>query len=195
MSAWIYPLSRRITVMKIKTFSLLLLVVLVGLSLAACGCFQQKMKGEAAAPAAPEQKMAAAPEQKEQMEVKEAPPAPAPAPAAEAAVAEKQPIYFDFDKYNIRPGDAEILKKDYEWMQANPVKVRIEGNCDERGTVEYNLALGQKRADAAKGYLVNLGADSSRLETVSYGKEKPIDPGHNEEAWAKNRRDDFTPIK
>jgi peptidoglycan-associated lipoprotein len=180
--------------MKIKTLGLLLLVVLVGLSLAACGCFQQKMKGEAAAPAAPEQKMAAAPEQKEQMEVKEAAPAPAAAPA-EAAAAEKRAIYFDFDKYNIRPGDAEILKKDYEWMQANPGKVRIEGNCDERGTVEYNLALGQKRADAAKSYLVNLGADSSRLETVSYGKEKPIDPGHNEEAWAKNRRDDFTPLK
>jgi peptidoglycan-associated lipoprotein len=180
--------------MKIKTFSLLLLVVLVGLSLAACGCFQQKMKGEAAAPAAPEQKVAAAPEQKEQMEVTKQAPAPAAAPA-EAAVAEGRPIYFDFDKYNIRPGDAEILKKNYEWMQANPGKVRIEGNCDERGTVEYNLALGQKRADAAKGYLVNLGVDSSRLETVSYGKEKPIDPGHNEEAWAKNRRDDFTPIK
>lgn len=176
--------------MKIKTFGFLLLVVLVGLSLAACGCFQQKMKGETAAPAAPEQKMAAAPEQKEQIAVKQE--APAPAPAEAAVVAQKQPIYFDFDKYNIRPGDAEILKKDYEWMQANPGKVRIEGNCDERGTVEYNLALGQKRADAAKGYLVNLGADSSRLETVSYGKEKPIDPGHNEEAWAKNRRDDFT---
>jgi peptidoglycan-associated lipoprotein len=105
------------------------------------------------------------------------------------------PIYFDFDKYNIRSGDAEILNKDYEWMKGHPGKVRIEGNCDERGTVEYNLALGQKRADAAKAYLVNLGADPGRLETVSYGKEKPVDPGHNEAAWAKNRRDNFTPLQ
>ncbi len=73
--------------------------------------------------------------------------------------------------------------------------MRIEGNCDERGTVEYNLALGQKRADAAKAYLVNLGVDGKRLETVSYGKEKPVDPGHNEEAWAKNRRDHFTSLQ
>ncbi len=80
-------------------------------------------------------------------------------------------------------------------MKGHPGKVRIEGNCDERGTVEYNLALGQKRADAAKAYLVNLGADPKKLETVSYGKEKPVDPGHNEAAWAKNRRDNFTPLQ
>ena len=178
--------------MKIKSLGLLLLVAVVGLSLAACGCFEQKMRGEAAPPAAPEQKTVVAPAQKEEIVVqKEEVPAAAPA----AVVAGVQPVYFAFDKYNVRPDDAKILNKDYEWMQANPGKVRIEGNCDERGTVEYNLALGQKRADAAKGYLVKLGADPKRLETVSYGKEKPVDPGHNEAAWAKNRRDDFTPLK
>ena len=119
-------------------------------------------------------------------------PREAPAEVSAAGLAE---IYFDFDKYNIRPGDAEILKKDYEWFGSNSSRVRIEGNCDERGTVEYNLVLGQKRADAAKGYLVNLGVDASRLDTISYGKEKPVDPGHNEAAWAKNRRDHFAPLQ
>ena len=127
------------------------------------------------------------------MPVGEAPAAgEAPAEVSAAGLAE---IYFDFDKYNIRPGDAEILKKDYEWFGSNSSRVRIEGNCDERGTVEYNLVLGQKRADAAKGYLVNLGVDASRLDTISYGKEKPVDPGHNEAAWAKNRRDHFAPLQ
>ncbi len=177
--------------MKPKSFGLLLLVVLVGLSLAACSCFEQKVVGEKAPPAAPEKKVVVAPEQKPEIVVKKEEP-----PAAPAVVAEiMQPIYFDFDKYVIRPGDARILDKDYAWIKANPGKVRIEGNCDERGTVEYNLALGQKRADAAKAYLVNLGADPKRLETVSYGKEKPVDPGHNEAAWAKNRRDNFTPLQ
>ena len=70
-------------------------------------------------------------------------------------------------------------------------KLAIEGNCDERGTVEYNLALGQKRADEAAKYLADLGVAKERIKTISYGKERPLDPGHNEEAWAKNRRDHF----
>jgi peptidoglycan-associated lipoprotein len=178
-------------IMKIKSLGLLLLVIIVGLSLAACGCFEQKMRGEAAPPAAPQQQTVVAPAQKEEIVVKkeEAPAAPV---VVEVGMA---PIYFAYDKYNIRPGDATILNKDYAWIQAHPGKVRIEGNCDERGTVEYNLALGQKRADAAKAYLVKLGADPKNLETVSYGKEKPVDAGHNEAAWAKNRRDNFTPLQ
>ena len=84
------------------------------------------------------------------------------------------------------------MKGNAEWFKANPgKKMRVEGNCDERGTVEYNLALGQKRADAAKAYIVNLGVDGKALETVSYGKERPVDPAHNEAAWAKNRRAHF----
>jgi peptidoglycan-associated lipoprotein len=161
------------------------MVVAVGLSITGCGCFQQAMKGETAAPGAGAGKTTPA-DQKKEMAV---------AKGADAALAAAlQDIFFDFDKYAIRPGDAEILKKDYAAMQSSKAKVRVEGNCDERGTVEYNLALGQKRADAAKAYLVKLGADDKRLETVSYGKEKPVDPGHNEAAWAKNRRVHFTPL-
>jgi peptidoglycan-associated lipoprotein len=105
-------------------------------------------------------------------------------------------IHFDFDRYVIRPEDAEILKQDSGWFQENPgTRVRIEGNCDERGTVEYNLVLGQKRADSAKSYLATLGIDPKMLDTISYGKERPVDPAHNEEAWAKNRRDHFVPLK
>jgi peptidoglycan-associated lipoprotein len=105
-------------------------------------------------------------------------------------------VHFDFDRYFIRPQDAEILKQDFSWVKANPgTRVRVEGNCDERGTVEYNLALGQKRADAAKNYLVTLGTDAKLLDTVSYGKERPVDPGHNEAAWEKNRRAHLEPVK
>jgi len=107
-------------------------------------------------------------------------------------------INFDFDKYNIRDRDAAILKDNMAWFRAKAnagKKVRIEGHCDERGTVEYNLVLGQKRADSAKNFLVNLGADGRLLETVSYGKEKPVDPGHNEAAWAQNRRAHFLALQ
>lgn len=114
------------------------------------------------------------------------------AAAPAKAAYEFSDIHFDFDKYNLRPEDREILKKHAEWLTANKnYSVRIEGNCDERGTVEYNLALGEKRAREAKKYLVELGVDEARISTVSYGKERPLDSGHNEEAWAKNRRDHF----
>ena len=105
-------------------------------------------------------------------------------------------VYFDFDRYSITPEDAQILKGDYTWFMANTgTHVRIEGNCDERGSIEYNLALGQKRADAAKDYLVRLGVPGNAVKTMSYGKEKPVDPGHDEQAWAKNRRDHIEPEK
>jgi peptidoglycan-associated lipoprotein len=178
--------------MKLRSFGLCLTVVALTFLLAGCGCFQQAVRGEKAPPAAPEQKAAAAPEQKQEIAIA---PAPAPTVAPAVAIAGLSDVYFAFDKYDIRPGDGDILKKDYNWFSGNAGKVRIEGNCDERGTVEYNLVLGQKRADAAKSFLVNLGVDGSRLDTVSYGKEKPLDPGHNEAAWAKNRRDHFTPLQ
>ena len=101
-------------------------------------------------------------------------------------------IHFDFDKYDIRPGDAQILKENAALLMKNPgVKIQIEGHCDERGTVEYNLALGERRANSAKRYLSSLGLTGDRISTISYGEEKPLDPGHNEEAWTKNRRDHF----
>jgi len=99
-------------------------------------------------------------------------------------------IHFDFDKYDIRPDDELILQEDAALLLKHPaVKIQIEGHCDERGTVEYNLALGERRANNAKKYLVSLGVSEDHISTISYGKERPLDPGHNEEAWAKNRRD------
>jgi peptidoglycan-associated lipoprotein len=108
-------------------------------------------------------------------------------------------IHFDFDKYNLKPEAQAILKAGAQAYQKYPnYGLVIEGNCDERGTVEYNLALGQKRADEAAKYLVDLGIGKERIKTISYGKERPLDPGHNETAWAKNRRDHFVvspPVK
>ncbi len=101
-------------------------------------------------------------------------------------------VYFDFDKAVIRSADREVLKQAAGYLLKNKnVKITIAGNCDERGTDEYNLALGNRRAKAAMNYLVNLGVSKKNIKTVSYGESKPLDPGHNEEAWAKNRRDDF----
>jgi peptidoglycan-associated lipoprotein len=98
-------------------------------------------------------------------------------------------IHFDFDKYDIRREDEEILKENAALLKKNPkMKIQIEGHCDGRGTVEYNLALGERRANNTKKYLVSLGISSNRISTISFGKERPLDPGHNEEAWAKNRR-------
>ena len=98
-------------------------------------------------------------------------------------------IHFDFDKYEIRPGDAEILRENAGLLSKyHTAKIQIEGHCDERGTIEYNLALGERRANSTKKYLISLGVSSDRISTISYGKERPLDPGHDEEAWAKNRR-------
>ena len=98
-------------------------------------------------------------------------------------------IHFEFDKYDIRRVDEEILKENAVLLKKNPkMKVQIEGHCDERGTVEYNLALGERRASNTKKYLVFLGIPSDRISTISYGKERPLDKGHHEEAWARNRR-------
>jgi len=101
-------------------------------------------------------------------------------------------INFDFDKFSLRPEAREILKQHADYLAKNrDVNVTIEGHCDEKGTSEYNLALGERRAKEALKYLKELGVSAKRMKTVSYGKEKPLDPGHNEEAWAKNRRDHF----
>jgi peptidoglycan-associated lipoprotein len=101
-------------------------------------------------------------------------------------------IHFDFDKSFIREDAKPALQKVAEYMKKNPgTSVLIEGHCDERGTAEYNMALGERRATSAKSYLISLGVRGGALSTVSFGKEKPVDPGHNEEAWAKNRRAHF----
>jgi peptidoglycan-associated lipoprotein len=104
-------------------------------------------------------------------------------------------IHFEFDQSSLTSEAQEVLKRDADWLRSNSsVAVEIEGHCDERGTIEYNLALGDRRARSAKDFLVNLGVSSTRMRTISYGKEMPLDPGHNEGAWAKNRRDHFTII-
>jgi peptidoglycan-associated lipoprotein len=101
-------------------------------------------------------------------------------------------IHFDFDSAVLNYQAQELLKQKAAWLRANPSEnVVIEGHCDERGTNAYNLALGERRAESARSFLINLGISAARLTTISYGEEKPLDPGHNEEAWAKNRRDAF----
>ncbi len=112
--------------------------------------------------------------------------------AAATAAIDLEDIRFDYDKSVLRPQDREILKKHGDWlMKNNTYTVLIEGNCDERGTTEYNLALGERRANEAAKYLIGLGVEKERIKTISYGEERPLDPGHTEEAWAKNRRDHF----
>jgi peptidoglycan-associated lipoprotein len=127
----------------------------------------------------------------------------APSPIKEASMSSRslddlnkdsplKPVFFEYDSAEISSdgqkrldGNADLLKKYPTWI------VTVEGHCDERGTAEYNLALGERRAVAARTYLVSLGIAADRLRTVSYGKEFPFDPGHSEDAWAKNRRDHF----
>jgi len=105
-------------------------------------------------------------------------------------------IYFEYDQAVIREDQKEIMLKNSQWLKDNPqARIKIEGNCDERGTAEYNLALGQRRADAAKDFLEGLGINVKRMQTISYGFERPLDPGHDEAAWAKNRRVDFVLIR
>jgi peptidoglycan-associated lipoprotein len=126
---------------------------------------------------------------------------PPPAPPAERAavvppvvpaVAKPGAVYFDYDKYDLKPEARETLKKHADWLAKNPdKKVVIEGNCDERGTNEYNMALGQRRAESAAKYLKSLGVSAKRISTVSYGEDKPICKESNEACWSKNRRADF----
>ena len=116
-----------------------------------------------------------------------------PVPGSEgdfqAVLMGRDTIYFDTDKYNIDADDAAALQSQAQWLLRYPAKhATIEGHCDERGTREYNLALGERRANAAKAYLESLGVDGARLNVISYGKERPVALGSNEEAWAKNRR-------
>jgi peptidoglycan-associated lipoprotein len=183
--------SRKTRIMKeVKRVMRKLMMVLVVLAFA-CGtlmmssCAKKQVgTGEAARPAAA--------------------PAPAPAPAAaapstagvdlaqEVRAFEAQGIYFDYDKSEIKADAKAILEKKAAWLRANPsYKVKIEGNCDERGTNEYNLALGDRRAKSAQKFLNALGISMDRMSTISYGEEKPICKEKNEKCWSQNRRDDF----
>jgi len=114
---------------------------------------------------------------------------------AKSSIAEKK-IYFDFDKSDIKPEYRSVLMSTAEIMKEfSDVTIRIEGNCDERGTTAYNLALGERRANSAKQFLIDSGLQGSRIDTKSWGEEKPMALGHNEESWWQNRRDDFIIVK
>jgi peptidoglycan-associated lipoprotein len=105
---------------------------------------------------------------------------------------EAETIYFDFDRSELKSSARAVLAKKAEWLRKNPqFSLNIEGHCDERGTIEYNLALGERRANAAWKFLNALGVSGSRMTTISYGEESPADPSHNAAAWARNRRDEF----
>jgi peptidoglycan-associated lipoprotein len=115
-----------------------------------------------------------------------------PAPSEFAEVRELQDIFFDFDRYAIRPDAERTLSQNIEWMQSNPnALILIEGHCDERGTSEYNLALGERRAHATRNFLVSRGIRADRVTLVSYGKERPVCGEQNENCWARNRRAHF----
>ncbi len=106
------------------------------------------------------------------------------------------PIYFDFDKSDIRADQKDRIKKNGDLLNGSAqARVRVEGNTDERGTNEYNMALGERRAVTAVKYLVNMGVAEGRIDTLSFGEEKPLNLGHDEMAWAQNRRDDFVIVK
>ena len=168
--------------MRIMLRSLVVPLVIV-LALFLSGCCSPKKKAVKATPAP--RPVAQAPV------VKDAPPPP---PAAAPIVLPT--IYFDFDKSNLKQPAVIKLDKVADFMSENAdANIRIEGHCDERGTSEYNLALGDRRANSAKKYLVDLGVSAERLSTISYGEEKPADPGHDEAAWAKNRRDEIKLMK
>ncbi len=128
------------------------------------------------------------------------PPPPPPAATGEAAAATHarltaelgNVIHFDYDQDAIKPEDRPVLDAKAEIMKANPaLRIRISGHADDRGSDEYNLVLGNKRALAAKRYLESKGIDGSRIDVTSFGEERPVDPAENETAWAKNRRDEF----
>jgi peptidoglycan-associated lipoprotein len=114
-----------------------------------------------------------------------------PQPSQFSEAAEVRTIFFDFDRADIRPGDAKTLEANAAWLKTHEVLVLIAGQCDERGTAEYNVAPGDRRAQAARNYLIAQGIAASRILTVSYGKERPVCTEHTEECWAANRRAHF----
>lgn len=165
-----------------RTSTLVLPGLLLALALSA-GCASRKQV-TTAEPAPPPSAPAETP--------KETPPPPPTTTEEEKPKLTLQDAFFDFDDFSLRTDAKAALDGDGKYLEQNAsTKVVIEGHCDERGSVEYNLALGEKRARAAKDYLASFGIAASRMTTISYGKERPFDPGHDETAWAKNRRAHF----
>ena len=181
------------------------LLLVVGVVLV--GCAKRPATTQAAAPAptgqaaatpsapqapAPAQMQPASPATPAAPPAATAAPTARPAPSEFTSVADLKDIHFDFDKYDIRPGDAKTLDGNAGWLKSNPNHlVLIEGHCDERGTNEYNLALGERRAKSTMNYLVSQGVQASRITIISYGEERPTCTQKTEECWAKNRRAHF----
>ncbi len=163
------------------------LLAAAALALAAGGCAHKKPQVQIAPPDTVKTTVST--------EVTSPPPATPeeqPAGAAGEETAALQDVHFDFDAATLSDEAKALLTKNGAWLVKNAnVRLRIEGHCDERGTVEYNLALGDRRARAAKDFLVSYGVGESRLEILSYGKEQPLDTGQDETSWAKNRRAHF----
>jgi peptidoglycan-associated lipoprotein len=177
-----------------KTFLVLLLAV--GLMLGVNGCKSKAVEIEPAPPPAP-------PAVEPEPEVIEVEPEPEPQIKIEEHVAPSitelnaaghlRTVYFDFDRYELSESTRATIRQNADWLRANPGKsIVIEGHCDERGSIEYNLALGERRANATREFLASLGAGGTSVRIVTYGEERPAIQGPNESAWAKNRRAEFT---
>ncbi len=192
-----------------RALPLLLPVLIVATVLAVVGCAKRPALSQASAPAPTGVPQSVAPAPAPAAPIQEspaaapAPPAPAPQPVVEATrppappkdfadTANLQDIHFDFDKATIRPDAAQLLDANAVWLRSNGnMLVLVEGHCDERGTNEYNLVLGERRARATINYLIGQGIAQDRLSLVSYGEERPLCTEHNEACWAKNRRAHF----
>ena len=166
--------------------SRLALVALATISLAACASTKPKGPVAPRGPAEPEAPYrpppSAPPVAQEQA------PGVTPGSVQDFVINAGELVYFDLDSFSLRTDAKPVLDAQANWLQRwGAVRVRIEGNCDERGTREYNFALGARRASAVRDYLVSRGISASRIDTISYGKERPLDAGSNEEAWARNR--------
>lgn len=180
--------------------ALLLAVPVIALSLFLVGCPKRPATTAASAPAptGSPTPSAAAPSTTPSPSMTPSPVAPStaspttpPSPSEFRATDNLKDVFFDFDKYDIRPSDAKMLDTNAAWLKSNDNLVLIEGHCDERGTNEYNLALGERRAKAAMNYLVAQGVQASRITIISYGKERPTCTEHSESCWAQNRRAHF----
>jgi peptidoglycan-associated lipoprotein len=184
-----------VTILLKKRVFYVALVLMALALLLSLGCAKKKVTPTGELPSAPATSRTPA-EEVTEPEVKTQ---ETPAPVEEeleagiaAAASKLRDVFFAFDDYSLTEESRDILASDGKVLaQTAKLRIVIEGHCDERGTVEYNLALGEKRAMSAKNYLVNYGIEPSRISIVSYGKERPFDAGHDEEAWAKNRRAHF----
>jgi peptidoglycan-associated lipoprotein len=181
--------------------ALLLAVPVIALSLFLVGCPKRPATTAASAPppTGSPSPSAAAPSTAPSPSMTPSPAAPStaapsttpPAPSEFTATANLKDVFFDFDKYDIRPNDAKTLDTNATWLKSNNNLVLIEGHCDERGTNEYNLALGERRAKATRDYLVSVGIDAGRITVISYGEERPVCTDKAEPCWMKNRRAHF----